>query len=114
MIRTGTLAFLSGILLLLRCPALPPPTLICLLIPLALLLPMMDPRLRLAGCMLCGFAWALFNAHAILAPGLNPELEGKTLTLTGRVVSLPEFQEDSMRFEYQVDPPVLFAGKNWP
>lgn len=112
--RTGTLAFLSGILLLLRCPALPPASLTYFLLLLAVFLRVMAPRLRLTCCLLCGFAWALFTAHDILAPGLSPDLEGKTLTLIGRVVSLPEYQANTLRFEYQVDHPVLFAGKNWP
>ena len=112
--RTGTLAFLSGILLLLRCSTLPPAFLSYLLVPMALVLWMPGPRLRLAGCMLCGFAWALFCAHHILAPGLSPDLEGKTLALTGRVVSLPEYQADGVRFEYQVDHPIQHAGQSWP
>ena len=112
--RTGTIAFLLGILLLLQCSTLPPAFFAYVLIPLAMFCVALGPRLRIAGCLLLGFAWALFIAYRILAPGLSPDLEGKTLTLTGRVVSLPEFQEDGLRFEYQVDHPVMFAGKKWP
>ena len=112
--RAGTIAFLSGILLLLRCSVLPPVSLNYLLIPLALVLVLLDRRLRFAGCMLGGFIWALICAHDILAPEFARELEGQTLTLTGHVVTLPEYHEDGIRFEFQVDNPILYLGKHWP
>jgi ComEC/Rec2-related protein len=70
--------------------------------------------LRYAGCFLCGFLWSGLCAHGMLAERLSPELEGKTLTVTGRVASLPEYRSEDMRFEFLPDNPVIFAGKEWP
>jgi len=112
--RTGTIAFLSGILLLLPSSALPPSWLPLLLVPLAFLLIVSGPRWRLAGWMVCGFTWALIRAHGLLATELDRELEGKTLTVTGQVASLPEFQGEGIRFAFRIDKPVRFAGRDWP
>ncbi|MGH8120965.1 MAG: DNA internalization-related competence protein ComEC/Rec2 [Gammaproteobacteria bacterium] len=112
--RTGTIAFLSGILLLLRCPALPPAYFLMLLFPLVFLLIAAGPRLRLAGWLLCGFTWALIRAQGMLAPELDRELEGKTLTVTGQVSSLSESRERGTRFEFRLDGTIRFAGRDWP
>jgi competence protein ComEC len=49
-----------------------------------------------------GFAWAAAAAKLALADRLAPELEGRDVTLTGVVASLPQPFERGVRFELTV------------
>ena len=87
--RTGTIAFLLGILLLLQFPTLPHPFWLYLL-PVALCIAVVKSPFRIGGYFFCGFLWAMLRAEIILSEGLDRTIEGKTLTVTGQVISLPE------------------------
>jgi len=101
--RTGTIAFLLGILLTHQFPELPPVWLQCVLLPVLILcLVCTHKGLRIAGFILLGCLWALFRAGIILSDELNVDLEGKTLIAEGRVVSLPEYRDRGARFEFQI------------
>lgn len=112
--RTGTLVFLLGILLLLQLPALPGTWLPLLLFPLALLLLFKPTCLRVAAYLLLGFLWALLRAELILADRLEREIEGQTLTAIGQVVSLPEQNADHLRFEFKIRSLIDATGRTWP
>ncbi|MDY6978721.1 MAG: DNA internalization-related competence protein ComEC/Rec2 [Pseudomonadota bacterium] len=113
--RSGTIAFLAGILCLQLFPALPASGWIFLLgvsIPAALWLGF---PWRLAGWLISGFLWALWSAHSILSVTLPPELEGQDLILVGHVAGLPESGQRRTRFLLDVDH-YLVAGERqaWP
>lgn len=100
--RSGTIAFLAGILCLQWFPSLPTGGWIILLllsIPAALWLPM---PWRLAGWFASGFLWCLWSAHSILGVSLPAELEGQDITLQGHVAGLPEQYEHRWRFLFDV------------
>src|SRR3970040_179616 len=102
-VRTGTIAFLLGILLTHQFPELPPVWLQCVLLPVLILcLVCTHKGLRIAGFILLGCLWALFRAGIILSDELSVDLEGKTLIAEGRVVSLPEYRDRGARFEFQI------------
>lgn len=113
--RSGTIAFLAGILCLQLFRELPAPGWIALLIlsvPAALCLP--GPW-RLGGWALSGFLWCLWSAQQILAVGLPVELEGRDLVLTGQVAGLPESQERRTRFLFDVSQlSVDGERQHWP
>ena len=112
--RTGTVAFLSGILLLLQFPALPAsPAVLFLLLPSFILL-RFNSFFRYAGILLLGFIWATFRAEIILSDKLPKEIEGQTLQVTGRVVSLPEQNAQRTRFEFFIERLKDENGRYWP
>ena len=85
--RSGTIAFLLGVLLFQHLPGLPDAYLIQIL-PLLLVLSV-RPGLRLPALLGCGFLWALFRAALVLAHPLPVDLEGKDLTVDGVIASVP-------------------------
>lgn len=85
--RSGTIAFLLGILLFQHLSGLPDPYLIQIL-PLLLVLSV-RPGFRLPALLGCGFLWALFRAALILAHPLPVDLEGKDLSVDGVIASVP-------------------------
>ena len=103
--RSGTIAFLFGVCVLLRCTALPqmPPALVGLLPFLALCgllfgLQACGLRTRLCCCCLAGFLWAAWRTFLILDGALPRHLEGLELQVEGHVLSLPRiYGEDSQR-----------------
>lgn len=101
-----TLAFLAGILLLVCLPALPSAVWLLLLLP-GVLLAWRMPRLRwllaLLLPMLVGFVWAGWQAQLRLADQLPETLAGRDLTISGRIVSIPEPQSHSTRFLFAPD-----------
>ena len=137
--RSGTIAFLAGILLFQQLSVLPSVQWLwglTLVLPLLLIRSAHFPRYsRLLAWLTAGWLWGLLHAHLVLGVALPAELEGKELLLTGSIVSLPARQERSVRFEYQADsltyqnqqqpfsarlrlswygqPPPLFAGERW-
>ena len=102
--RTGTIAFLTGILLACQFPELPPVWLLCLLLPILILcLGCSHKGLRTTGFILLGCFWTLFRAGIILSDDLGVDLEGKTLVAEGRVMSLPETLDKGARFIFQIE-----------
>jgi len=100
--RSGTIAFLSGILCLQGFSHLPATGWIALLgltVPVALLL---NSRWRLAAWLASGFLWALFSAHQILALSLPIEMEGQDVFVEGYIASLPEADSRRVRFLFDV------------
>ncbi len=100
--RTGSILFLCGIVLLLHSPALPPFYLVYLL-PLCLYLGFRVPVLLWPMYFVCGLLWALLRADIILQNNLSPVLEGRHLTIEGRIASLPTDLQDGRRFVFKVD-----------
>ena len=50
-----------------------------------------------------GFAWAAFRADARLAQALPPDVEGRDVSLTGTIATLPYVWERGVRFEFEVE-----------
>lgn len=102
--RTGTIAFLLGILLTRQFAELPPVWLQFVLLPVSILyLVSSSPGLRIPGFVLLGCIWAMFRAGIILSDELGVDLEGRTLIAEGRVISLPEHRDKGIRFEFKID-----------
>ncbi len=62
--------------------------------------------LRLAALLLAvltGFAWTGLRASGFYAGALAPELEGKDIAVTGRVLAMPQRADDGLRFRFAVD-----------
>ena len=134
--RTGTLAFLIGVLLFQQMATLPSLVwawglLLC--IPAALWL---KPYWHLPGWLLSGFFWSLISAHHIMAVSLPQNLIGKDVVLEGHIASLPVLKTQHVQFEFDVQrawvgeqpvtlpnrirlnwyrdyPPQLHAGDSW-
>lgn len=111
----GSVAFLSGILLLQRLPELPSPAWIAAGAVLVLLLPLSSLRWRcrrcsrLLVCCAAGFLWALIRAHHILSGELPAEYEGRDLFAEGVIAKIPERDAGTVRFEFQ--PERLWIGE---
>lgn len=100
--RTGTLAFLLGVLLLQQLATLPSPLWgwgLLLSVPLGLLL---KPCWHLPVWGVSGFLWGLLHAQLILADRLPEALAGQDLLLEGQIASLPVNQTHHVRFEFVV------------
>ena len=108
----GICAFLAGVWLLQQLPALPAPSWSWLM---PLLLPALGrgPWLRLPAALSLGFLLALVQAHWNLGYRLQPELEGKSLQVTGTLASV--VQEDARRLRFDLEPDTLtLAGQAVP
>ncbi|MDH5777263.1 MAG: DNA internalization-related competence protein ComEC/Rec2 [Gammaproteobacteria bacterium] len=102
--RTGTLAFIAGIILLQNLSFLPSANWafgLILLLPLLIYLP--SWWLKLPIVFLSGFLWALFIAQSNLSHSLADELEGKDIQIEGHIASIPVQRERQWRFEFDVD-----------
>lgn len=134
--RTGTLAFLLGVLLLQQMASLPALAwgwglLLC--VPAALWL---KPFWHLPAWLLAGFLWSLISAHHILAVSLPQNLIGEDVLIEGQVASLPTQKTRYVQFEFEIQrawagetpvtvpnrirlnwyrdyPPALRAGDSW-
>ncbi len=113
--RSGTIAFLAGILCLQLFSSLPHSGWIFLLgasIPAALWLAF---PWRLIGWLVSGFLWCLWSAHTILSISLPPELEGQDLILVGHVAGLPESRDRRTRFLFDVEHYIVEGQRQpWP
>jgi competence protein ComEC len=108
--RSGTIAFLLGVLALQQFEALPDSSwmgLMVISLPFALLI---KSPFNLAGWFVSGFLWSLLFAQQVLSIGLAPELEGKNLLIEGQVASLPVINQRRIRFELDVQH-VLLDGE---
>ena len=120
--RTGTLAFLIGVLLFQQMTTLPALAwgwglLLC--VPAALWL---KPFWHLPAWLLGGFLWSLLSAHQILAVSLPQNLIGEDVWVEGQVASLPSLKARHMQFVFEVqrawtdEKPVVVPGRirlNW-
>ncbi|PZR33844.1 MAG: competence protein ComEC, partial [Ectopseudomonas oleovorans] len=93
------LALALGLLTLRFLPALPPGWL--LLIAACAGLALLLSRLYPLGFFLLGLAWACSSAQSALDDRLDPQLDGRTLWLEGRVVGLPEVSDGVVRFQFE-------------
>ncbi len=81
------------------------------------LLALSQPRLRLAGCLLCGFAWCALRADLALQERLPRTLEGRDFDVVGVVDNLPATRADATRFVLRIEratldgAPVALAGR---
>ncbi len=101
--RTGTLAFLLGVLLFQQMTTLP--TLVwawglLLCVPAALWL---KPFWHLPVWLLAGFLWCLLCAHSVLAVSLPQNLIGEDILIEGQVASLPVRKTRHVQFEFEVE-----------
>lgn len=99
--RSGTIAFLLGILAFQQLPDLPDPRwagLLAVLLPVAVL----SRHWRLPAVLGAGFLWALLRAALILSGGIAPELEGRDVVVEGTVATIPVARERGLRFEFDV------------
>ena len=113
MLAAGSVAFLAGILLLHRLPALPPPGALAGVAGLAAVaaagaaaLALRGRRVPAAALALpavaaAGFAWDLADALAGRARVLDPALEGRELVVEGTVAGLPEQRPAGVRFRFR-------------
>lgn len=96
----GSILFLTGVITLTRCSSLPPEW-IGWLLPLLVPAGMLARPLHWPAWFAAGFLWALLAAHHDTSRVLDHGLEGKTVTVVGRVVSLPEYDHHRLRFEFR-------------
>jgi len=100
--RTGSIAYLGGMLLLLRLPELPDVRW-CLLLLLLLPLALLAGRLRLLITFVCGFLLALWHANSILASTITPKFEGQDVKAVGVIGSLPARNGSGTRFNFIIE-----------
>ena len=96
------LLFLSGVIICTRLPVLPHFWFSFGFLPV-IYLAWRYHRFGNPGYILSGFLWTLFNAHLLLQHELQPREEGKTLYAEGMVISLPETNAKSIRFNFRID-----------
>ena len=99
--RTGTVAFLLGIVLLMQFSGLPDVRWSLLLLPSIVLL-VLCPRLSFPAALVCGFLWALWHADRILSTTLPLSLQGRDVTVTGVIASLPDTTARRKRFDMDI------------
>jgi competence protein ComEC len=104
----GALALLAGAALVQALPVLPPRWLDAVLAALAAALSLACLRWRrsawlwLLPLVLGGFAWTAWRADAAMRARLPHALEKQDILVTGTVTGLPQAQDGSTRFEFDV------------
>lgn len=94
---------LAGVLAVLALPALPSGQGVLLIAaPLAVLFWLWRPT-RILIWVLVGFAWCWFSAQQNLNLRLAPALEGRDLSLSGWVASIPRIRPEYASFEFAVE-----------
>ncbi len=101
--RTGTLAFIAGILVLSHLAQLPAVGWIPPFIVLIVTLPWLARWLRIVAWFCVGFVWAWLVGLYSLNPVGLAEIEGRDVVVEGRIVALPDKSWKSVRFEFQPD-----------
>lgn len=103
--RCAILGFVAGAAWLQTRAALPDAALLgaCTAIALALLAWRRHPAMALVAGLCVGAAWAGLLASFALAQQLAPDDEGRDLTLTGTVASLPYEFAQGVRFDFLVE-----------
>jgi len=102
-LRCLILMFFLGAASLQLCSSLPRAELPVWLLLLSLLSSLWWPPARLVLLFLLGFGWAWLHADARLAARLPAELQGRTLSIEGQVIGLPESSQRRTRFLFRVD-----------
>lgn len=104
-----TLGFLIGVVWIANCANLPSIKLAYLMIAIGIifislvLLQIISCSWILFFTAFClGFSWALINAHHRLNQQLPKNLEGQTLLVQGRILTIPEFYQHALHFDYLV------------
>lgn len=100
---TQALALLAGVGTCLLLPQLPPWPWLALVFVIGLLAWRRPRWAHLLGVMLCGFGLAGLHAAFTLAGQLPPALEQHDITVSGRVLDLPQNEARRTRFVLQVD-----------
>src|SRR6185312_6843576 len=95
------LAFLIGASCLILLSHLPPFWVGWVLLLNGLLWPIRLLRLLIAAVL--GFAWALLSAQQLMAWTLPADLEGKKIVITGTINTIPEFKNNNLSFEFDVE-----------
>ncbi len=105
--RSGTVAFLAGVIWLQQWASLPPAWWSIGLLLLAPLLWRLSSPRHLPVALLCGFLWASLQGHWVLASGIGAEHEGRDIVIRGRITDLPVYQSRSVRFVMTLDTATL-------
>jgi competence protein ComEC len=100
--RSGAIAYLGGILLLLQLPELPDVSWCLLLLPLIPLVLLAD-RLRIIAVFLCAFLLSLWHANSIVSRTIPVQFEGLDLSAIGVISSLPKQTLSGNRFTFTIE-----------
>lgn len=100
--RSGTIAFAAGIVLLLACRRLPD-TLYLQLLPVCVLVVVLAPRWRLPMLAGLGFLCALLHVALTLRAGFPEQATGRDLRVEGIVASIPSKDSARQRFVFVID-----------
>ncbi len=110
--RSGTIAFLGGVLGLELFSSLPTLLWTCLLLPA--LVALRWRRARLPAAFAVGFLWALLQAHWLLAHDWPTACVGKDVVATGTVLSIPHRAGRQTRFQLRVEKVLGCASARLP
>jgi len=104
-VRCAILAFTAGASLIQLQPTLPtwPVLCACAFAALVAVFLLRGLRRSITSGVLCGVFWAAATAHLALADALPHADEGRDITATGIVASLPHRFEGGVRFQFDVD-----------
>jgi len=109
MIKTA-ISFAFACALFLQLPYLPSLNWLWLSLPACFLLQF--TTIRYFAIMLLGGLWTLFYAHLIISDRLPHEIAGKEITISGIISSVPERQQQRIRFEFKPEPSTQFSLPN--
>ena len=98
--KSVSLAFFLGVILLHQHSSLPNIYFAWLIIPL--IFAVKYKAARLVTCISIGYLWALWVASAYLADELSAELEGQDIVVIGVVDSLAVAEERRITFDFKV------------
>lgn len=100
--RTGTVAFLIGVLWALGLEGLPDPRWY-LALPVSLALAWACPRSRPPALLVAGLLWTGLRGGLALEGALPPALEGADLIVIGTVADVPERTGGALRLDFRVE-----------
>ncbi len=103
MLRTGTLAFLGGVVLLQQLPHLPSLWLL-ILAPLFILWVFRSRVLwfRVLLCFALGFQWACLQGNLLIKQQLPVAYIGKDIVVKGYIASIPQKRDHHVRFDFEI------------
>jgi len=98
-----SLAFLSGVLLLQNLPSLPQEKWVWLSVIFSSILLYCPYKIfKIPAVIALGFAWCLWFAHMQTRWALPNDFEGKTITVTGYIASIPAHSEQMTEFLFSI------------
>lgn len=109
--RSGTIAFLSGILCVQGMTALPDAAYVQFL-PLTLLAAALSRRVRVAALFFAGLLWCVLRAHLALAEVLPSHLKGRDLVAEGTIIGVPDVRDARTRFLFSLNRSHLLEARN--